>query len=116
MVWRPYGLEDPEFERHYEVYSNDQIEARALLTPAFMERFTALAATSGFSLPGALAEGNRLVVALPKSLGTGKLFEPRRYWKPAGGEALVVLERDIRAVLSMADTVISLDFFAAGRR
>jgi hypothetical protein len=109
-------LEDPEFEQRYEVYSNDQIEARALLTPAFMERFRALAATSGFSLPGALAEGNRLVVALSRSLGTRKLFEPPPYWKPAGGEVLIDLEEDIRAVLRMADTVISLDFFAAGRR
>lgn len=113
---KPVRLEDPEFERRYEVYSNDEIEARALLTPAFMERFRALAATSGFSLPGALAEGARLVVALPKSLGTGKLFEPPPYWKPAGGEALAVLEQDIRAVLNVADTVISLDLFAAGRR
>lgn len=31
-------LEDPDFERKFEVYSTDQIEARYLLTPAFMER------------------------------------------------------------------------------
>ena len=31
-------LEDPVFEEKYEVYSDDQIEARFLLTPAFMER------------------------------------------------------------------------------
>jgi hypothetical protein len=109
-------LEHPEFVRRYEVYSSDQIEARALLTPAFMERFTALAASSGFALPGALAEGNRLVVALPKSMGTRDLFEPPAYWKPAGGRALVGLERDIRAVLDVADTVVALDFWAAGRR
>jgi len=34
---------------------------------------------------------------------------------PAGGAALVRLENDIRAVLRMAETVIKLDFFAAGR-
>jgi Protein of unknown function (DUF3137) len=108
-------LEDPRFEQRYEVYSNDQIEARALLTPAFMERFMALSSLSGFSLPGALAEGNRLVVALPKGMGTGDLFEPPVYWKPAGGRALLALEDDIRAVLRMADTVIELDFWAVGR-
>jgi hypothetical protein len=112
----PVRLEHQEFERRFEVYSDDQIEARALLTPAFMERFTALASSSGFSLPGALAEGNRLVVALPKRMGTGDLFEPPPYWKPAGGQVLVTLERDIRAVLGMADTVVALDFWAAGRR
>lgn len=119
--WKTEGLEtvrleDPEFERRFEVYSNDQIEARALLTPAFMERFTSLAKSSGFSLPGAMAEGNRLVVALPKAMGTGDLFEPPPYWKPAGGQALAALERDIRAVLGIADTVVNLDFWAAGRR
>jgi hypothetical protein len=110
----PVRLEDPRFEGQYEVYSTNQIEARALLTPAFMERFMALAARSAFSLPAAMAEGNRLVVALPKCLGTGDLFEPPVYWKPAGGQALIALEQDIRAVLSMADTVIDLDFWAAG--
>jgi hypothetical protein len=107
-------LEDPRFEGRFEAYSNDQVEARALLTPAFMERFMALASAAGFSLPGALAEGNRLVVALPKREG-GDLFEPPPYWQPAGGRVLLKLEEDIRAVLSMADTVIDLDFWAAGR-
>jgi hypothetical protein len=108
-------LEDPTFEARYEVYSTDQIEARALLTPAFMQRFTALAALSGFALPGAWAEGNRLVTALPKS-NSVDLFEPPVYWKPAGGKALVALSQDIEAVLKMADAVIDLDFWARGGR
>jgi hypothetical protein len=109
-------LDDMEFEQRYEVYSTDQIEARALLTPAFMERFLGFATRSGFSLPGAIAEGSTLVVALPKRMGTGDLFEPPAYWQPAGGAALVRLENDIRAVLAMADSVITLDFWAAGRQ
>ena len=32
-------LEDPKFNKHYRIYSSDQIEARYFLTPAFMERF-----------------------------------------------------------------------------
>jgi hypothetical protein len=108
-------LEHQEFEQRYEVSSTDQIEARALLTPAFMERFVKLAKHDGFSVPGAIAEGNTLTVAVPKRMGAGDLFEPPPYWKPAAGAALVRLESDIRAVLRMADTVIKLDFFAAGR-
>ena len=107
-------LEDPRFAARYEVYGSDQIEARALLTPAFMERFTALAALSGFALPGAWAEGNRLVVALPK-LKSIDLFEPPVYWKPTGGRVLLALSQDIEAVLGMADAVIDLDFWARGR-
>lgn len=47
MHEKPYGLEkvaleDPEFEKLYEVFSNDQIESRYLLNPAFMERLSRL--------------------------------------------------------------------------
>jgi hypothetical protein len=107
-------LEDPRFEARFEVYSTNQIEARALFTPAFMERFTALAELSGFALPGGWAEGNRLVTALPKRMPVD-LFEPPVYWKPAGGKVLVALSQDIAAVLKMADAVIDLDFWASGR-
>ena len=109
-------LEHQEFEKRYEVCSTDQIEARALLTPAFMERFVELGNRAEFAVPGAIADGNLLTVALPKRMGAGDLFEPPAYWMPAGGAALVRLENDIRAVLRMADTVITLDFFAAGRQ
>jgi len=36
-------LEDPRFEQQFEVWSNDPIEARYLLTPTFMERMVELA-------------------------------------------------------------------------
>ncbi len=36
------NLEDPEFENVYDVFSTDQIEARYLLTTAFMERLRTL--------------------------------------------------------------------------
>ena len=35
-------LEDPRFEKEFEVYSTDQVEARYLLTPSFMERLVDL--------------------------------------------------------------------------
>ena len=115
-TFEPVRLEHLAFEQRYEVYSTDQVEARALLTPAFMERFMALADASGFALPGAMAEGNTLVVALPNRTGATDLFEPPPYWKPAGGDALVRLQTDIRKVLDMTDTVIHLDFWARGRQ
>lgn len=40
-------LEDPKFEKIFEVYSKDQIEARYLLTTAFMERLIKLTETYG---------------------------------------------------------------------
>lgn len=36
------GLVDPKFERIFEAYSTDQVEARVLLTPTFMQRLVDL--------------------------------------------------------------------------
>ena len=40
-------LEDPEFSKRYNVYSSDQVEARYLVTTAFMERFNNLQTAFG---------------------------------------------------------------------
>lgn len=111
----PVQLEHQEFEERYDVHSTDQVEARALLTPAFMERFVALASKSHFALPGAIADGNRFVVAMPKRFGMHDLFEPPAYWQPSDGRALSALQGDIRTVLDFAETIMRLDFWAQGR-
>lgn len=108
-------LEHQEFEARYQVHSTDQVEARALLTPAFMERFMALASKAHFALPGAIADGNRLVVAMPKRFGMRDLFEPPAYWQPSGGKALTMLQADVRTVLDFAEMIMRLDFWAQGR-
>jgi hypothetical protein len=105
-------LEDPRFEQRYEFYATDQIAARALLTPAFMERLLALGARSHFDPPTAVAEDNRLLLALPGADGKD-LFEPPSWRKPAASRAaLIELSEDIEAVLQAADAVIDLDHFA----
>ena len=104
-------LEDARFEALYQVWSTDQIAARALLTPAFMERLLALADRSHFGRPVALADDNRLTMAIPR-LG-GRLLEPPGYSQPAASRtALVALYDDIAAILAVADTVIDLDYAA----
>lgn len=102
-------LEDPAFERVYQVFGTDQIAARALLTPAFMTRFLQLGERSGFQRPLALAQGNALTVALPKR-EAGDLFEPPSYNRPAASRAAIAkLNGDLAAVLALADAVIDLD-------
>lgn len=106
---QPVRLEDPRFEKAYEVYGSDQVSARALLTPAFMERFMAFAEAGHFGAPAALVQDNRLLMALG-TLGGRDLFEPPSYRKPAAGrEALTQLHDDIASVLRAADAVIDLD-------
>jgi hypothetical protein len=106
---QPVRLEDPTFEKAYEVYGSDQVSARALLTPAFMERFLAFAVAGHFGAPAALVQDNRLLMALG-TMGGRDLFEPPSYRKPAAGrEALSQLHDDIASVLRAADAVIDLD-------
>lgn len=105
-------IEDPIFEKAYEVYGADQISARALLTPAFMERFRKLAESGRFGAPIALAQDARLLLAQPKG-SVGDLFEPPSYRQPAAGrDALTALSADIEHVLAVADAVIDLDYAA----
>ncbi len=102
-------LEDPDFERRYQVFGTDQIAARALLTPAFMQRFLALGERTGFRAPLAFAEDAMLTIALPKCDDTD-LFEPPSYAQPAASRAaLARLHADIAAVLAVAEAVLDLD-------
>jgi hypothetical protein len=66
-------LEDPEFEKKFVVYADDQVEARYVLSPSLMQRITAFARTAGrpcyFSFAGA-----NVYVAVSTS---HDMFEPR---------------------------------------
>lgn len=102
-------LEDPVFEKIYEVYGTDQVASRALLNPAFMERLLALGALTDFDRPQVLCDGRVLQIAMPKRIGKN-LFEPPSFSKPAATRAaLVQLKTDIACVLKAADAVIDLD-------
>jgi hypothetical protein len=102
-------LEDPEFEKVYEVYGTDQIAARALLHPAFMEKLKALGGLPDFGLPLVLCSGRSLQIAMPKKIPRD-LFEPPGFQKPAASrEALIQLRKDIETILGAADAVIDLD-------
>jgi|GEM_PF-5281061 len=101
-------LEDPDFERLYEVHGTDQIAARALLTPAFMERFLALY-ERGYPPAIVLAKGRQLTLALPK-FRPGDLFDPPSFFQPARSrEVLATIHADIAASLRAVDAVINLD-------
>jgi hypothetical protein len=97
----PVGLEDPVFERAYDVYASDQVMARALLTPAFMERFRSL---RGQAL--GLGHANQLFVAIPG----WNVFTPPDFDKSARDPGEIArLQRDFAAVLGVIDWVIDLD-------
>jgi len=64
-------LESPDFERDFEVYATDQVEARVLLTPTMMERLVDLKRKLG-SPPRLAFAGNRVLLAIPRK---GNQFE-----------------------------------------
>jgi len=68
------GLASPGFEKTYEAWSTDQMEARYLLDPVVLERFQALDAMFGGANLQAAFTGGKLLIALEtgdrSSMGT----------------------------------------------
>lgn len=76
------GLVDPTFEKAFEVYGSDQVLARYMLTPSFMERLLALETSlAGKNVRAAFdaysGQGELLIAA-----ETGNLFEVGPMSKP----------------------------------
>lgn len=72
------GLEDPRFEKAFEVWGSDQVEARYLLHPILMERLLALeTAFKGKKIRCAFEQGEMLI-----AIEGGNLFEPGDMFKP----------------------------------
>ncbi len=73
------ALEDPVFEKKFEVYSSDQVEARYLLTTSFMERLLELSALFGdFGLECSFY-GDKLLLMIPSPKNhfeTSSIFQP----------------------------------------
>ncbi|GGX71082.1 hypothetical protein GCM10011309_21550 [Litorimonas cladophorae] len=70
------GFADPVFEKMFEVYGTDQVEARYLLAPDFMQRLVDLEhAFDGKSIRFGFAE-NQLLIAIETRirLGVGSMF------------------------------------------
>jgi hypothetical protein len=96
-------LEDPKFERAFEVYGSDQVEARFILTPDFMERLLHLEETfSGKRLRCAFSSGEMLLAVEGKNL-----FEPGSMQRPMNdlGRVQEILQ-DFAAVFRLIDSVM----------
>jgi len=95
-------LEDPQFEKLFEVFSGDQIEARYLLTPAFMERMVALAELTGAPLQAAF-DGGELLLAIDGRRG---YFAQPSPWRDLGrGDHIRAFVDDIQLIGDIAATL-----------
>jgi hypothetical protein len=96
-------LEDPVFEKAFEVYGTDQIEARFILTPDFMERLLALEKTfEGKQLRCAFQGGEMLLCVEGKNL-----FEPGSMYRKMDDLSRVQeMLHDFAAVFLLIDAMV----------
>jgi hypothetical protein len=98
------GLEDPKFEKVFEVYGSDQVEARYLVHPVLMERLLDLEASfHGQKLRCAFEYGDLLI-----AVEGGNLFEPGDLFKPLPDPARARrIVEEIGKVLRVMDGVLT---------
>jgi hypothetical protein len=95
-------LEDPAFEAVFDVYSPDQIEARYLLTPAFMERLMALKRQVDCPITAAFDDG-QFWIAIH---GSRDYFPTFSFWSDVRDtHALRALVADITLIGAMVETL-----------
>lgn len=98
------GLESSQFERIFEVFGNDQVEARFLVHPSFMERLMALeTAMAGRNLRCAFDGGDLLV-----AIEGGDLFEVVDVFRPLPDrESTRKGVGELEAVLGLIDAILA---------
>ncbi|MBI1360532.1 MAG: DUF3137 domain-containing protein [Alphaproteobacteria bacterium] len=96
-------LEDPVFEKAFEVYGSDQIEARFILTPDFMERLLSLEKTfEGKKLRCAFSGGEMYLCVEGKNL-----FEPGSMYRRMDDLSRVrEMLTDFAAVFLLIDSMV----------
>lgn len=94
-------LEDPRFEAAFQVYSDDQVEARYLLTPTFMERLLALDQHFGGRVTRVAFDAERLLLAVEHDRD---LFEGGSLFAPADDpEHVESILRELALVLAIVE-------------
>lgn len=94
-------LENPEFDKKFQTLSNDQVEARYILSPAMMGRLLKYSEKLGRTLSVSFVE-NRMYCSIPLKID---LFEPSVF-DPIN---LEFVEESIAPVLLFTDIVKDLD-------
>ncbi|WP_318458947.1 DUF3137 domain-containing protein [Photobacterium leiognathi] len=92
-------LEDPRFEQHFSVYSNDQIEARYLLTPAMMERLVEFVAKAKNKVSLSFINNN-IYIAISNSKN---YFEPALFTQSDCFESVQDIAHDLQFVIDIVN-------------
>lgn len=93
-------LEDVEFARNYTVWTNNQIEARYLLTTAFIERLKNLKTSFKAQYTRVSFKDNKIVIALH----TGRdMFKMADMFAETGKETFIELFNEISSVIDFIE-------------
>lgn len=101
------NLVDPEFEKLFDVFTSDQVEARYLIDPLIIENLKTLYAEyNGNNMMAAFYDGHFLILIGSKE----NHFEPASIKVPATDEsALLSMKREISQILSIVDRLSLYD-------
>jgi hypothetical protein len=92
-------LEDPEFEREFVVYGNDQIESRYILSTNLMQRILDFKKKTGTKIYLSFT-GSKVFVAVPMNKN---MFEPKYISNLADFSPVLDYYRDLSQVISIVD-------------
>lgn len=101
--YQQVGLASPEFERAFEAWSTDQVEARYLLDPVVLERFKELERLyEGKNLRAAFADG-KLYIAMETGdgLGVGSMFQ-----EMDGRQRVELILREFATIFDLVDMTV----------
>lgn len=98
------ALEDPHFEKIFEVFGSDQVEARAILTPAFMQHLVDLEqAYAGNHTRCAFTDGDLLIaIEAPNRFEIGGMFSTL-----VDRKRVETIAHDIGAVFQLIDSFVA---------
>ena len=92
-------LEDPEFEREFVVYGNDQIEARYILSTSLMQRILDFKNKTGTKIYLSFT-GSKVYVAVPMKKN---MFEPKYFSSVNSLEPILDYYRDLTFAVGIVD-------------
>ncbi len=93
------AMEDPEFERHFEVYSDDQIEARYLISTSLMQRLVAFRKEANASVALSFV-GDSLHIGIPSRK---EYFEPKLFQSAANFDAVKDIYQDLDFITGIVE-------------
>ncbi len=101
------NLVDPEFEKIFDVYTSDQVEARYLIDPLMIERLKGLQDEyHGEGITAAFYENKMLVLIQSKH----NYFEPADLTVPAADpDSILAMKREVGEILSLIDRLSFYD-------